>query len=190
MSDYGLTACSPLGNLELSLGDNRIAENAGLSIVSLTPRPDCDGLDDKLLSEFAVALPEVGYVQRHGDSLAIIGLQPNQYFMISSESWSDPVAHVALSIGDYVYLTDQSDSWAVLSISGPMRYAALERLCPVDIAPAIFDKTRAVRTSMEHLSVIIEMPADEQFRLFTPRSSAQSFSQALITSLQHVCEQP
>jgi sarcosine oxidase subunit gamma len=188
VSDYSLTACSPLGDLDLSLGDNRIHEDTGLSIVSLTPRPDCEGLNDKLQTEFAVALPEVGYVQRHGDSVAILGLQPNQYFMISSESWPDPVTHVASSIGDFVYLTDQSDSWAVLSISGPLRYAALERLCPVDIAPDVFDKTRTVRTSMEHLSVIIEKPTDEKFRLYTPRSSAQSFSQALITSLEHVCE--
>lgn len=88
------------------------------------------------------------------------------------------------TLNSTAYLTNQSDSWAVLDIDGQLTLPALERLCMLDMAS--FDTGSVARTVMEQLAIIIERSDAEGVRLFSPRSSAGSFLHAVTTSLQNV----
>lgn len=191
--DHTLYACSALNSLTMSAGQTHIREENPLSIVSLAiPNGGYAELDERLRQHFGSGLPGPGIANRmandSGDSMVLLGLQIDQCFLVSNTVWPDPVAELTTHLGACAYLTDQSDSWATVIIEGPRCRLALERISPLDHSAEAFPTTSVARTVMEHISVIIEHPAHEQFRLYTPRSSAQSFAHALCTSLRNVSE--
>jgi sarcosine oxidase subunit gamma len=80
-------------------------------------------------------------------------------------------------------MTEQTDAWAQLRLTGPAAVAALERLCKLDLSA--FPEGSAARTAMEHLGVVIARE-EGGFLLMSPRSSARSFAHALETALDSV----
>lgn len=92
--------------------------------------------------------------------------------------------HIQDTLNSTAYLTNQSDSWAVLDINGELTLPALERLCMLDMDAV--DTGSVARTVMEQLAIIIERTDTERVRLFSPRSSAGSFLHAVTTSLENV----
>jgi len=70
-------------------------------------------------------------------------------------------------------------------VSEGRREAPLERICPIDLGADVFQANKVARTSMEHLNVIVH-PIDNGFRLFSARSSANSFLHAVTESLRNV----
>ncbi len=194
MADMTLKESYPLDSLDTLIGDTRLSAVENLDIVSialphtLAPEKTTEtraSLDEKLQSAFGLKLTETGTRSSNGDKHSLLGLQPGMWFLVTSRRTREPARTLKTVVRDTAYLTDQSDSWAILDIAGPHAQAALERICPVDIDKSVFDDTRVVRTSMEHLSVIIERPEPERFRLYSPLSSAQSFLHAVRVSLQN-----
>jgi sarcosine oxidase subunit gamma len=168
-------------------GETHIHEENPISIVSLgVPRNGLAPLDQQLQQLYGVGFPRPGKVNRQGDSIALLGLQTDQCFLVSATPWPDPVLELNPLLADYAYLSDQSDSWASVIIEGPLCRSALERMSTLDVSAEYFTTSSVARTAMDHLSVIIEQPAMHRFRLFTPRSSAQDFAHALCTSLTNV----
>ena len=191
MAESTLRAIPVLDGVDISTGVTRLTAAAEPDIVSIAARVDpadgtLDALQRRLRDAFGFSLPGVGAVHRNGDGLALLGLQRDQWFLVNERRSKDPVGTVRSRLGDIGCLTDQSDSWAILDLAGPLSQAALERICTLDLAPESFGSEQVARTAMEHLSVIIERPATEQFRLYSPRSSAQSFLHAVSVSLHNV----
>ncbi len=187
-----LHSVSPLGGVEQVFsnersGDTVLKEINALDIVSIaTPRGGQSALSNLLEQQLGVALPPVGQVNRAGSTVALLGLQSDQCFLVTTEQTRNPVQRLKLITGDTAYLSDQSDSWVVLEISGDLSHRALERICPIDLSEPAFTLTSVARTSMEHLSVIIEKLSESRFRLYSPRSSANSFLHAVTVSINNV----
>ncbi len=81
-------------------------------------------------------------------------------------------------------MTDQSDAWAQIILSGAACPAIMERLCHIDTSAAAFPIGSVARTSIEHMGAIIARikPAARQndaFLILTPRSSAGDMAHAL-----------
>jgi sarcosine oxidase subunit gamma len=110
----------------------------------------------------------------------------DQFFLLFSAPDCDPSISIRQSIGGAGYIVDQSDSWAMVRLTGPNCRAALERICSLDLDPGVFPPGRVARTVMEHLSVIILCETDTKYTLLSPRSSAGSFMHALDTSARNV----
>ena len=89
-------------------------------------------------------------------------------------------------LGDEFYYSDQSDSWSITNISGNNTINALERICPLNLAIDRFKVNDAHRTSMEHISVIILRINKNEFLLFSPRSTSNSFFHTLINSAEYI----
>ena len=87
------------------------------------------------------------------------------------------------SLAQHAALTDQSDAWVVLEVSGPDCRLALERICPIDLHPDAFAVNAVARTVMEHMSAIIWRKGENEFRLCSARSSAGSFVHAVENSI-------
>lgn len=190
MSEQTLRAVSALDNFSQTIGATHVREITPVTIVSIsTPLDGHEQLNLQLEKSIGLQIPAIGKINRQSQSLTVLGLQADQCFMVSLSEQIDPANALKAKLGNTGYLTDQSDSWVVLEIDGPLSRRALERICPLDLAMGIFNEDMVARTSMEHLSVIIEHPEKNCFRLYSPRSSASSFLHAITESLSNVSDE-
>ena len=111
--------------------------------------------------------------------------QPDQIFSIIPQV-DDPEKDLSKIIGNAAYITDQTDAWVVLEISGVTSRTALERICQVDLDPNIFKLNAMARTTMEHMATIIIRTDVDTFLLMSASSSAKSFLHAVELSAQHI----
>ena len=188
MSDYSLTARSPFERPPHDVEGVSIAEVTGRAIVSVSvPARGKDALSRAFADTYRIAVPSVGSscVSEEGTA-RLLGLQRDQMFLLFDCLEPGPVRQAAARLGNSAYLTDQSDSWAMIEASGPNFLAAMERLCPVDLDEQVFPVDGVIRTVMEHLAVIIIREKSDSFVLLSPRSSAASFLQMLETAVSDV----
>jgi hypothetical protein len=75
---------------------------------------------------------------------------------------------------DGAALTDQSDGWAALALSGAGAVDVLARLVPVDLRLAAFPVGRAIRTQLNHMNVVILRAGDHAFEILVFRSMART----------------
>lgn len=196
MDNSGLTAVSALGGYEGKFDETHAREVSPLVIVSVSvPRNGMEALNKKLHALWQTSFPETGecihidntHCADNISALVLYGLQADQCFLVAEPngiSTHDIVDDITDVLGPVAYLTDQSDSWTVLDIDGTLTMSAMERICMLDLAS--FQPSQVARTTMEHLSIIVEKQSNERIRLFSPRSSALSFLHAVTTSLHNV----
>lgn len=196
MGNFELSAVSALDGYTGSFDTTYACEVGNLVIVSITiPRGGLQAVNSKLSRLWQTTFPNTGECIRIGDAqlagqnvtLVLYGLQSDQCFLVAetdNHSTQNMLDHLNSELGPVAYLTDQSDSWAVLDIDGALTITAMERICMLDLAS--YTSSQVARTTMEHLSVIVEKQGDERVRLYSPRSSAASFLHAVTTSLHNV----
>ena len=197
MADFSLTPDSALAASSQMFEDTLLQEVADLQLVSVAvPNNGLQDLNERLQSLCKADFPQAGTCTRCGDvtiaehnaTMTLLGLQADQCLLsIESESLASHQAYAYLrtELAGTAYLTDQSDSLAILDVKGALTLPALERICMLDLSK--FSSPAVARTMMEHLSVIIELPSSQHARLYSPRSSARSFLHAVQTSLSNVC---
>ena len=83
-------------------------------------------------------------------------------------------------------VTDQSDGWAGLSLSGPLAEDALARLVAIDLRASAFPSGRVARVGLNHMSMILLRSGDEAFELFVFRSMARTAWHELAEVLDHL----
>ena len=188
MSEFTLTARSPFGGVELEFDGVALREVTGMAILSIaTPLGNDEALAKAVKSAYGIARPEVGHsVASKADNTRFLGLAHDQMFLIFDDPGGDPHSEVSEKFSDSAYLTDQSDSWAMIRISGPKARTSLERICLIDLHPSAFPEGRVARTLMEHLGVIMLHEAPDTFLLMSARSYAGSFLHAVETSVRNV----
>jgi sarcosine oxidase subunit gamma len=71
-------------------------------------------------------------------------------------------------------VTDQSDGWAVLAVSGAGASDVLARWVPIDLRLAAFPVGRAIRTQLNHMNVVILRVGDHAFEIMVFRSMART----------------
>ncbi len=188
MSDWELIASPPLAGFDRQDDGISLSEVTDHALVSIAIRLGCDTvLHNTMLAEFGAGLPECGNstVATNGD-IRFLGMQQDQTFALFRFRGNHAAREIAKNLAETAYYTDQSDSWAMLQISGSRARAALERICPLDLHQDVFALGSVARTTMEYLAVIILRTGKDAFLLMSPRSSARSFLHALETSMENV----
>ena len=71
-------------------------------------------------------------------------------------------------------LTDQTDGWTLLALSGAGVADVLARLVPVDMRAAAFPVGRAIRTQLNHMNVVILRTGDQAVEILVFRSMART----------------
>lgn len=186
MAEFDLIAETPLGGLHKTCEGLAIEEVTGRAIVSIA-FSDRAGLERTMRKSLDLTLPFVGntaWVESR--DLLVLSLQSDQIFVLFPQTAHRPDIEIAEIAGDQSYVTDQSDGWALLRVSGPRSRAALERICMLDLHPDIFTVGAVARTVMDHLGVIIHRDDEHSFLLMSARSSAESFAHAVVTSAENV----
>ncbi|RED45781.1 sarcosine oxidase subunit gamma [Aestuariispira insulae] len=188
MADIILKAKSPLDGFSRDWPGITLREVTGRALVSVSiPHGGEAALGQKLSQVYGTIIPAVGESTASPvDNAHLLGLARDQFFILFDEGGQAPLAAVSAKLAEVAYLTDQSDSWAMLHISGPNSRAALARICLLDLHPDHFQTGQVARTVMEHLGVIILRDGADSFLLLSARSSAQSFLHAVTVSAENV----
>ena len=187
MSDLMLTSQSPLSELELDFGEVAVAELVSRAVVSIaTPYGGLKKLSKAVASSLKTEIPAIGKSTTSDvDSTLLLGMQQDQMFVLFDYSGNDAVDYLPIEIRDAGYLTDQSDSWVVISIFGPKARTVLQQTCSVDLHSSNFHERAVIRTVMANLSTIIVCEGQNRFLVMSPRSSAKSFLKVLETSIRN-----
>ncbi|MFT5509719.1 MAG: heterotetrameric sarcosine oxidase gamma subunit [Hyphomicrobiaceae bacterium] len=193
MTELILKSQLPLDGRSLNYPGITIEEITDQSLVSIAvPIDGAAELNAALQSAYGTERPAVGKCTNGSmDNAIFLGLSQDQFFIMFDDAklndkGGDPAALIRDSIGHAAYVVDQSDGWVMTRVSGDSCRAALERICPIDLHPAMFSTGNVARTVMEHLATIIVCQAPDTYILLSPRSSANSFLHALDTSAKNV----
>ena len=189
MSDYSLAAQSALSNFYKTFGNTELRETTAKAIVSMaTPLNGEQALSTQIETVFGVSMPRVGgFALSEVNNTQFLRIQTDQCLVLFDYSGDRAVQDFAQKI-DTAYLSDQSDSWVMLHLSGENARPALARICPIDLHPAVFGPGSVTRTLMEHLGVIIICEAENTYTLMALHSFADSFLHAIKVSIENVSE--
>ena len=186
MAEYTLISAPPLAGTDVTIGSMRLSAPADLAIVAIAlPLGGEKSALAAIKKGYGVDLPDPGKSVVAGDA-TLVRLAADQAFVLFTRATPDAEAAVAEKIGDAAYLTDQTDAWCTLDLSGHDSRAALERICPVDLHPHSFAVDDAARTTMEHMGSLIIRQDEDSYRLLSMSSSANSFLHAVEASMKNV----
>ena len=79
-------------------------------------------------------------------SITLWRLQKNQVLAYFTYEGNDAESHLSSRLSAPAYYTDQSDTWAMIRVSGNRSREVLERICPIDLSPEVFSVGSVSRT--------------------------------------------
>jgi sarcosine oxidase subunit gamma len=170
-----LIAKSALEGRSLTLGTVTLAEADVGPITSIAVLPGGAKAVAKGLKALGLAMPEPNaFIEKKGARIVWTGR--DQAFLVGVEP---PVLEGAA-------ITDQSDGWTVLGVSGVGANDVLARLVPVDLRLQIFPAGKVLRTQLNHMNVVILRVGDYAFEIMVFRSMARTAWHELETTMQMV----
>ena len=92
----------------------------------------------------------------------------------------------AVSLEGLAAVTDQSDAWAVVALSGAGAEAVLARLVPVDLRASVFKPDHVAKTMLGHMSVTITRAGPARFEIMVMRSMAATLVHDLDGAMRSV----
>ena len=185
--NFTLTASSPLDRHCTIVGGANLVEVSPRSIVSFSPftgnEAEFNTAIDKL---FNCAYPSAtkAFQLSGKNACVLLPSAHSQWFLCFDDEVPDPVATandlLGKMISNQVAMTNQSDAWVILELSGPLIYRTLERICPIDCSSPAMPIGTTARTVIDHIgTIVLRRPDDNHgnpcFWLMSARSSAASF---------------
>ncbi len=188
MANYTLIAQAPLEGYRKTFANTELSEVTDLAIVSLAiPQNGDSTFGDALFAAYSCEIPAAGRSSLSPSTEArLLWMQQDQYFLLTEYTEYSVVESVSEKLEGTAYLSDQSDSWVILRLSGPQSMTALERTCPIDLHPQAFPSNAVSRIIMEHMSAVIINEGEDSYLLMGLRSSAKSFLHAIETSIENI----
>ena len=176
-----LKPSSPLDGFAINANGIKCLYVGGYAIASLATRKGMETrLNADINSGFHASLPAptraVEIANGH-----IIAAARDQVFICQKTAPEQLLATAQKHCGTSASITDQSDAWARLEITGKTCAPLMERLCAIDTSRDAFPPLSVARTAIDHISTIImRLPArTDHFVLLTPHSSAASCAHSI-----------
>jgi heterotetrameric sarcosine oxidase gamma subunit len=167
-----LIAKTALDGRSLTLGGVTLAERSVGTITSVAVLPGGAKAVAKGLKPLGLAMPAPNsFAEKKGVRIVWTGRE--QAFLIGAES---PVLEGAA-------VTDQSDGWAVLALSGVAAVDVLARLVPLDLRLGAFPVGSAVRSVLNHMNAVFLRTGDYAFEVMVFRSMARTAWHELETTM-------
>jgi sarcosine oxidase subunit gamma len=153
-------------------GSSRLEALPPVRILSIAPYPGQDGATARRLGAF----PAPGEIHALGDSRLVWAGRGMAFLFAPGEGQGDGLANVAA-------VTDQSDGWAGLRLSGPDAAEVLARLVPLDLAQ--MPARSSARSLLNHLPLLL-IREDDSFELWSYRSMAGTLLHEVATAMRGV----
>ncbi len=87
-------------------------------------------------------------------------------------------------------LTDQTDAWAVLALSGPAHLAVLARLVPLDLRLPAFGPGATARTALVNCPALLARRDPATVEIWVMRSMAATAVHEIATAMRGVAARP
>ncbi len=166
------------GLLPIKIGALRLTEAEAGTITSLSPyKGREDTLSDALKAAHGMAFPAPNRTTGKDGSRAI-------WFGLRQALLLGPVPDAALA--KHAALTDQSDGWSVVRLSGPGAADVLARLVPLDLRDGHFRNGHTARTDLMHMAASLTRISADSWQIMVFRSFAQTLAHDLKTAMQGV----
>jgi sarcosine oxidase subunit gamma len=184
LEQSGLEALTPLGHAApevTTIGPFAITERTDTALASLAIRRGRAADVTAAAATAGIPLPAPGHHQTQ--TLAAFWLAPEMWMIEAPFATHEDIrAHLLTLFHDAASITEQTDAWVRLDLTGDDLPALMERLCNVDLraAPA----GHATRTVIDHLGCYLIKHSDQTLTLYGPRSSAQTLHHALTVAAQ------
>jgi sarcosine oxidase subunit gamma len=189
VSDYTIVKESPLGGAEHEFDGVTVSEVVDQSLVMIAmPNGKAEEIEAAMSKSCGLSVPAMGQSTQSADgSITLWRLQKNQVLAYYAYESDDAEANIAERFNaPSAYYTDQSDTWAMIRVSGERSRDILERICPIDLDPSVFTLGSVSRTIMEHIGTIIYRDGDDSYVLLTMRSFGRSMLHAIEVSVENV----
>ena len=189
-----LAASSPLDGHSIIIDGASLVEITNLSMVSVTPFASHEKeFGNAVFKLFGSGpLNSVTALENRGaKNYIFLPSAHGQWFFCFYNDGADPIDTASSLMGQrlssQLSMTDQSDAWVILGLTGPLVRHTLERICPIDCSTSAMPVGTTARTMIEHLgAIIVRRPDDKDanpcFWLLSARSSASSFLHAITAS--------
>ena len=188
VSDYILEKLSALEGAEYEFNGVTVSEVIDMSLVmAAIPKGTLTNVESAIKKSCGLSVPEMQKSSESSDSsITFWRLQNNQVLAYFAFEGNDAESYIKNKLNAPVYLTDQSDTWAMMRVKGPRSRDILERICPINIDKDVFTVGSVSRTVMEHIGTIIYRDDDDSYVLLTMRSFGRSMLHAIEVSAENV----
>lgn len=184
-----LTARTPFPTLRAdSLGpDASISYRDHLGLATVHVRRGLTAvLARRLRDHFALEIPN-GARRSEAGPLGWAGIGPSTWLASCEDGHKTFATSLAAVIGDVTAVSDQSDGYSVLRVTGTRVPTILSKLVPLDLDPGAFAPNHVAATVTAHTGVLLwrlDTPSTSPatFEIAIPRSLAGSFWDALVAS--------
>ncbi|WP_223424581.1 sarcosine oxidase subunit gamma [Tateyamaria pelophila] len=162
-----LIARTPLDGFEpLTIGDVTLSEVDMGVLTSVAPyKGQTKAIAAALQDAHGMAWPAPGRATGKAEARAI-------WFGRDMALLAGPVPDPSLA--QHAALTDQSDAWTCLHLSGAGAEAILARLVPVDLRGSVFKRGHTVRSLVQHMNGSITRTGPQTFLIMVFRSMART----------------
>lgn len=187
MSEYQLTPEQVLSTYNKSYDGVELSELTQCALVSMvSPLGEEQVVEQQIQDTYGMTMPAVGqWCSSDLNHTRLLKLQRDLCFVQFDYSGDQAVKILSETISS-AYLSDQSDGWVMLKLSGEKSHDVLARICPIDLHPTVFTPGCVARTQMEHINAIIICDAVNEYTLMAARSYAQSFLHSLEVSIKNL----
>lgn len=163
------------GFAPLTRAHSTLAEGPIPRITSVAPYPGRMDAVNAALAPLGLSFPAPNGQSAAG-SLRLLWSGRELAFLIGAEAPSALAEHAAL--------TDQSDGWAILTLTGPAAAEALMRPVPLDLRLAAFPVGRSTRAPLNHIQAILTRTGPDAFEVMVFRSMARTAWAELAEALE------
>lgn len=148
---------SPLSALPLPAGGIEMVERAYIGKVNLRGSPDDADFTAKVRDTLGIELPLVSNTTTSNDKYTVFWLGPNEWLIhCPQDSQTDLAATLGQSLqGQHVAVTDVSDYYLVIRISGTRAREVLSKGTPFDVHPSVFGPGACAQTCFGHATILL-----------------------------------
>ena len=173
-----LVAQSPCGNaLPVTIGRVSMAEVDLGPLTLIQPfESQAAAMDDCVKRDIGLTLPKSNRSTSNSNA-RLIWFGHDSYLLAGGQA-PDLTALAAVS--------DQSDAWACVEVSGDTVEDVLARLVPVDLRASAFPMDATVRTLIGHISAALTRTGDNRILILVFRSMARSLVEDLKEAMEAV----
>jgi sarcosine oxidase subunit gamma len=177
----------PGGNAQ---GDVIVHRRDGLGLASVLARKgQTRALAQRVREHCGIELPQGPRRAAAGD-LAFVGTAPASWLAVHESAGNALVSALRAAFSDLACISDQSDAYGVLRLSGRRVREALAKLVPIDVHERAFAIGGVAATVAGHIAVTLWRLDDNTegwpvFEIAVPRSFTESFRRAVSASVAH-----
>ncbi|MEM8592122.1 MAG: sarcosine oxidase subunit gamma family protein [Pseudomonadota bacterium] len=150
-----------------------VEEVAREPLTSLAPL--APGLNAALKDAHGLALPKPGRMTRKAGARCA-WFSRGHYLLIGPEP--------AVELARLAALTDQSDAWCRVALTGPRATELLTYLTPLDLRDTAFKRGHAARSLIGHMNALILRTGARSYELFVFQSMAATLVHEVKEALQ------